>query len=75
MEWWLPGVEDRRREGGDAGQRVQTPSYKMNEFPGSNAQRGDYSLQNCTVYMKVAILNVPTQKRKKQMKRRKVSNH
>ena len=42
VEWWLPGagggVEWRGID-----QRVQTSSYKMNKFWGSNAQHSDYS--------------------------------
>ena len=40
-EWWFPGAE--RWEKRDAGQRVQTSSYKINKFWGSNVQHGDYS--------------------------------
>ena len=37
---------------GDIGQMVQTSSYKINKFWGSNVQHGDCSSQYCTVYLK-----------------------
>ena len=40
MELGLPEAE-KRGKWGNAGQRVQTPSYKMNKLWGSNAQHGD----------------------------------
>ena len=40
--------------GKDIGQRVQTSSYKMNKFWGSNVQHANYSLQYCIKYLKVA---------------------
>lgn len=42
VDWWSPGAE-RQRKRGDASQRVQTSSYKVNKFWGSNVQYGDYS--------------------------------
>lgn len=37
---WLP-VAEEWGQWGDAGQRVQTLSYKMSKFRGSNVQHGD----------------------------------
>ena len=42
VEWWLPGSGCWWGEWGDVGQRVQTSSYKMNKFQGSNVQHDDY---------------------------------
>lgn len=42
IEWWL--LEAREWEkSGDAAQRVQAFSYKMNQFWASNVQHGTYS--------------------------------
>ena len=32
-----------KREEGDVGHKVQTSSYKMNNFSGASVQHGDYS--------------------------------
>ena len=37
---------------GDVGQRVQTFSYKMKSFGGSNVWHSNYSHYYCTVYLK-----------------------
>ena len=42
VEWWLPGTGESGKWG-DASQRIQAFSYKMNKFWGSNVQHGDYS--------------------------------
>lgn len=48
VEQWLPGFG--RWENRDIGQSVQTISYKMNTFWGSNVQHGDCSKQYLIVY-------------------------
>ena len=46
----------RAREGerGDAGQKVQTFSYKVSKFGGSNMRHGIYRQRYSTAYLKVA---------------------
>ena len=41
VEWWLPGAGKWKKQG-DAGQRVPTSGYKMNDLWGSNVERDDY---------------------------------
>ena len=41
IDWYLPG--DRAWGKGEGGQKVQTSTYKMNNFWGPDAQHGDYS--------------------------------
>ena len=35
--------------------RAQTFSHKMNKLRGSNVQHGDFSLQNCVIYLKLKL--------------------
>ena len=35
--------KERQRKGDDVNQRIQTSSYKMNKFWGSNGQHADHS--------------------------------
>lgn len=39
---------------GECVQRVQTPTYNMTKFWGSNIQHDDCSSQYCVLYLKVA---------------------
>lgn len=42
------------REIGEGRQRAWTVSYKLNNFCGCDIQHGDYSLQYCIAYLKLA---------------------
>ena len=67
MELWLPEA-GKWEKWGDAGERVQTPSYKMNKFWGSNVQHGDDSLWSCIIYLKVPKrVDLKCSHRKKEM--------